>query len=72
MNWQRLDNQLHPLDAFFVLPILFADAALHCSQDMSRRWWRQFFRCAHHPHEGHAQLEVPDPLEEDDERDLFA
>ena len=72
MERQRLNRTVHPLDAYFALPLIFGDAALSYSQDMSRRWWRQFLRSPHHQHEEHAQLVVPEPLEADDERDLFA
>lgn len=72
MERQRLNRTVHPLDAYFALPLIFSDAALSYSQDMSRRWWRQFLQCPHHQHEEHAQLVVPEPLEADDERDLFA
>lgn len=62
----------HPMDAFFALPIMFGDAALSYSTEMSQRWWHNFFHSARHRNEGPAQLEVPEPLEADDERDLFA
>lgn len=72
MERQRPNRSVSPLDSYFALPLIFSDAALSYYQDMSRRWWRQFLRCPHHQHEEHAQLVVPEPLEADDERDLFA
>ena len=72
MNPGTPNHEMHPLDAFFALPMMLGDAALCYYREMSQRWWRQFFQCARHPPEGHAQLVVPEPLEADDERDLFA
>lgn len=62
----------HAMDVFFAMPLMFGDAALSYANELSHRWWRHFFRCSHHHPEGHHQLEIPDPLEADDERDLFA
>ena len=62
----------NPLDAMFALPIMIGGAALCYSNDLSRRWWHNFFRASEQHKEGHAQLAVPEPLELDDERDLFA
>lgn len=72
MDRQKPYQLVHPFDVFFALPIMFGDAALSYSNEMSQRWWHHFFQSGRHRHEGHAQLEVPDPLEADDERDLFA
>lgn len=60
------------MDAFFAIPMMFGDAALAYTNEVSQRWWRNFFRCSHHHPEGHAQLKVPEPLEAADEHDLFA
>ena len=62
----------HPFDMFFALPIMMGSAALSCSKDVSRQWWHNFFRAGEQHKEDHAQLAVPEPLELDDERDLFA
>lgn len=62
----------HPLDAFFALPVMIGGAALCYSNDLSRRWWHNFFRGSLQHKENHRQLAVPEPLELDDERDLFA
>lgn len=72
MKRQSPDRTVHPFDTYFALPLIFGHAALSYSQDISRQWWRQFLRSPHHQHEEHAQLVVPEPLEADDERDLFA
>ncbi|MBK5265081.1 MAG: hypothetical protein JJE34_07605 [Alphaproteobacteria bacterium] len=62
----------HPMDAFFALPMMFWDAALANSNEVSQLWWSSFFRSSHHHPDGHAQLELPEPLEAAGEHDLFA
>lgn len=69
---QKSSFETPSLDAFFELLWMFGKAALNFSQEMSHCWWRQFFHGAKHRHSQNAQLEVPDPLEAEDERDLFA
>jgi len=40
---------------------------------LADNWCQMVFRPSHfHPHEHHSQLEVPDPILEDGEHDLFA
>lgn len=62
----------NPFDAFFALPVIMGAAALGYTNDLSRQWWHHFFRGSIQHKENHAQLAVPEPLELDDERDLFA
>jgi hypothetical protein len=57
----------------FVSPFEFSEAVCSYWSNLSENWWRMVFAPAyHHLHEGHAQLEVPDPIEEEGEHDLFA
>ena len=72
MDSQNSSGRTFPLDIFFALPMMIGEAALCYSHELSQHWWRQFFHGAKHGHVGHGQLEVPDPLQSDDERDLFA
>lgn len=57
----------------WMLPLAMGQATLGLSAELSQLWWRQMFhsdrRCRH---EGEHQLEVPDPIEEQGERELFA
>lgn len=56
-----------------VSPFEFAEAVCSYWTQFSENWWRMVFAPAyHHAHEGHAQLEVPDLIEEEGEHDLFA
>lgn len=72
MDSQNSPCRASPFDVFFALPMMIGEAALCYSHELSQSWWRQFFHGTRHGHEGHGQLEVPDPLQSDDERDLFA
>lgn len=54
-------------------PMSFGLASCDYWAQFSEVWWKNVFTPAyHHAHEDHCQLEVPDPIEEDGEHDLFA
>lgn len=70
---ERRNLMLNPL----ALSLAMAQSALAAWMPMmSNDYWRGFFSGPSHPDhqefEEHAQLEVPDPVEDDGERNLFA
>ncbi|WP_324740168.1 hypothetical protein U8326_10325 [Tsuneonella sp. CC-YZS046] len=54
-------------------PVSFNLAVWDYWAEFSELWWKNVFTSRyHHGHPDHCQLEVPDPIEEEGEHDLFA
>jgi hypothetical protein len=54
-------------------PVSFNFAVWEYWAQFSEQWWKNVFAPAHHcEHEHNCQLEVPDPIQAEDEHDLFA
>ena len=61
------------LASLWIMPFQMSLAIWKSWMAMSDDWCRTVFRPARfHGHEDHKQLEVPDPIREDGEHDLFA
>ncbi len=65
-----LDDWLAPA---MMAPVSFNLAVWNYWVEFSELWWKNVFTPRyHHEHPDHCQLEVPDPIEEEGEHDLFA
>lgn len=57
----------------WMLPLSVGFTFWHVWSEMAGSWCRMVLSPAHHaPPEGHSQLSVPEPIELEGERDLFA
>lgn len=63
-----------PFSAWLMFWTTYWDAALSWAMDMPHLWPREIFHetLPHHEHEAPDQLDVPEPIEEHFERDIFA
>ncbi len=61
------------LASAMMAPVSFNLAIWDYWTGFSELWWKNVFASRyHHEHPDHCQLEVPDPIEEEGEHDLFA
>ena len=60
------------MTALWTMPFNFMRMMHDMQIDTMHAWGRAFLQAPHHRHEPASQLEVPDPLEDDFEHDLFA
>ena len=61
------------LEEFWLLPVRFAEMAYAWQLEMGQLYTSMFSPMWHaHPHAARYQLEVPDPIAEAPEQDLFA
>ena len=59
--------------ALLLMPITFGMTMLESLSSVSDAWLQMLFSPAHqHGHDHHQDLEVPDPIEDAGEHDLFA
>lgn len=59
--------------ALMMAPFTMTMASCKYWAEMSEDWWKMVFSPTRfHDHESHHQLEVPDPIEDEGEHDLFA
>jgi len=63
----------HWIAALWLAPFTASMTMLECWGNLTDSWCKTVFSPAyHHAHDHHVDLEVPDPIEEDGEHDLFA
>lgn len=61
------------LAALWMAPFTASMTMLECLSTVTEAWVQMLFAPErHHPHAAHADLEVPDPIEDTGEHDLFA
>lgn len=61
------------MTALWMAPFTIGMALWQGTTALTEAWAKTVFEPAHrHPHDSHSDLEVPDPIEEDGEHDLFA
>lgn len=59
--------------ALWMAPFSLSMTMLECLSSASQSWLQMVFAPEHHHgHDQHADLEVPDPIEDTGEHDLFA
>lgn len=59
--------------ALWMAPFTLGMTMLECMSSASQAWLQMLFMPEHHHgHDQHTDLEVPDPIEETGEQDLFA